>query len=148
MANLTRFDPFSDLAPFAPFRELDEFFRVPRMRSLMRDAPTEPELRIDVTEDENAYHVKADVPGVRKEDIEISINGNQVSITAEVRREKEARKDEKELRTERYYGMQSRTFTLLHDIDEARAEAKSADGVLQLTLPKKNAAPARKLTVA
>ena len=147
MANLTRFDPFDDLARFPMLREFEDLFRAPRVRALLRDAPAQAEIRVDVTEDENAYYVKADIPGVRKEDIDVAINGNQVSITAETRREKDTRKGETELRTERYYGMQSRSFTLMHDIDEARAEAKSVDGVLTLTLPKKNAAPARKLTV-
>ena len=148
MATPTRYDPFNDLARFMPLRELDDFFGMPRMRALFRDMPaTEPQIRIDVTEDDKAYYVKADVPGVKKEDIDISIKGNQVSITAETRRESETRKGETDVRSERYYGMQSRTFTLMQEIDDVRAEAKSTDGVLNLTLPKKNAAPTRKLTV-
>lgn len=62
MANVTRFDPFNDLARFAPFRELDDFFGAPRLRSLVREVPAEPEIRIDVSEDEKAY----DVNGVQQ----------------------------------------------------------------------------------
>lgn len=137
MVNITRFDPLSDLVSFVPFGNFEDFFRVPRMRSLVRDLPAEPEIKMDVAEDDKAYHVKAEVPGVKKEDIHVSVQGNQVSITAEVKKEKEERKGETVLRSERYYGMQSRSFTLMHDVDQDKAEAKYQDGVLDLTLPKK-----------
>jgi HSP20 family protein len=137
MVNITRFDPLSDLVSFVPFGNFEDFFRVPRMRSLVRDLPAEPGIKMDVAEDDKAYHVKAEVPGVKKEDIHVSVEGNQVSITAEVKKEKEEKKGETVLRSERYYGMQSRSFTLMHDVDQDEAEAKYQDGVLDLTLPKK-----------
>jgi HSP20 family protein len=137
MVNITRFDPLSDLVSFVPFGNFEDFFRVPRMRSLVRDLPAEPGIKMDVAEDDEAYHVKAEVPGVKKEDIHVSVEGNQVSITAEVKKEKEEKKGETVLRSERYYGMQSRSFTLMHDVDQDKAEAKYQDGVLDLTLPKK-----------
>ena len=137
MVNITRFDPLSDLVSFVPFGNFEDFFRVPRMRSLVRDLPAKPEIKMDVAEDDKAYHVKAEVPGVKKEDIHVSVEGNQVSITAEVKKEKEEKKGETVLRSERYYGMQSRSFTLMHDVDQDKAEAKYQDGVLDLTLPKK-----------
>lgn len=138
MANITRFDPLSELVSFAPFGNFDDFFRVPRMRSLVRDLPVEPEIKMDVFEDDKAYHVKAEVPGVKKEDIHVAVEGNQISITSEVRKEKEEKKGESVLRSERYYGMQSRSFTLMHDVDQGMAEAKYEDGILELTLPKKS----------
>jgi HSP20 family protein len=148
MVNITRFDPLSDLVSFVPFGNFEDFFRVPRMRSLVRDLPAEPEIKMDVAEDDKAYHVKAEVPGVKKEDIHVSIEGNQVSITAEVKKEKEEKKGETVLRSERYYGMQSRSFTLMHDVDQGNAEAKYQDGVLDLTLPKKsNGGAVKQLTV-
>jgi HSP20 family protein len=148
MVNITRFDPLSDLVSFVPFGNFEDFFRVPRMRSLVRDLPAEPEIKMDVAEDDKAYHVKAEVPGVKKEDIHVSIEGNQVSITAEVKKEKEEKKGETVLRSERYYGMQSRSFTLMHDVDQGKAEAKYQDGVLDLTLPKKsNGGAVKQLTV-
>jgi HSP20 family protein len=138
MANITRFDPLSDLVSFAPFRNFDDFFNVPRMRSLVRDFPAEPEMKMDVSEDDKTYRVKAEIPGVKKEDIQIAVENNQVSISAEVKKEKEEKKGETVLRSERYYGMQSRSFTLLHDVDQSKAEAKYEDGILELTLPKKS----------
>jgi HSP20 family protein len=106
------------------------------------------DMRLDVSEKDNAYVVKADIPGVKKEDINVRIDGNMVQIDAEVKREKES-KDEagKVLRSERYYGTVSRTFSLGQDVDEAKADAKYVDGVLTLELPKKASAAAKKLTV-
>ena len=82
-----------------------------------------------------------------KEDIHVSIDGNQVSISAETRMEKEEKEGEKVLRSERYVGKVARSFTLAHDVDEAKSQAKYADGVLELTLPKKAASQAKKLAV-
>jgi HSP20 family protein len=105
-------------------------------------------MRVDVSEKDNAYEVKADIPGVKKEDINIRIDGNIVQIDAEVKREKETKEDgDKVLCSERYYGNVSRTFSLADDVDDSKAEAKYADGVLTLQLPKKATAAARKLTV-
>ena len=147
MANITRFDPFGDLARFDPFRDVEDFFRAPRMRHLWRNLPEEPQIKMDVTEDEKAYRVKAEIPGVKKEDIKISIDGNQVSIAAEVKREKEERKGDTVVRSERYYGSQFRAFTLHHDIDQGKSEAKYEDGVLELTLPKREPATAKQISV-
>ena len=147
MANITRFEPFGNLMNFDPFRSWDEFFRTPRMRSLTRDFPVEPEIKMDVSEDEKAYHVKAEVPGVKKEDIHVAVDGNVVSISAEIKKEKEEKKGESVLRSERYYGMQSRSFTLMHEVDESKAEAKCNNGILELTLPKKNGSVAKQLRV-
>ena len=147
MANITRFDPFGDLARFDPLRDIDDFFRVPRVRHLWRNLPEEPQIKMDVSEDEKAYRVKAEIPGVKKEDIKVSIDGNQVSIGAEVKREKEEKKGETVVRSERYYGSQFRAFTLQHDIDQGKSEAKYEDGVLELTLPKKEPASAKQLSI-
>ena len=148
MANITRFDPFNDLVSFAPFGNLEDFFPVPRMRSLRRNLPAEPEIKIDVSEDDKAYHVKAEVPGVKKEDIHVAVEDNQVSITAEVKKEKEEKKGETVLRSERYYGVQTRSFTVMHDVDQGKAEAKYQDGILELTLPKKsNGGAVKQLTI-
>lgn len=106
------------------------------------------QMRIDVSEKDNAYVVKADIPGVKKEDISIRVDGNVVQIDAEVKREKETKGNgDKVLRSERYYGNISRTFSLGEDVDDAQAQAKYADGVLTLELPKKATPAARKVTV-
>lgn len=105
-------------------------------------------MRMDVSEKENTYEVKADIPGVKKEDINVRIDGNVVQIDAEVKREKETKGNGgRVLRSERYYGNISRTFSLAEDVDDSKAEAKYADGVLTLSLPKKASAASRKITV-
>jgi HSP20 family protein len=138
MSNIVRRDPL-DIA----FRD---FFRnMMRPMSLELEASA-PEIRLDLKETEAAYAVHAEIPGVKKEDIEVSIDGNVVSIRAEVKREKED-KGETMLRSERYYGAMTRSFTLATDVDEKAASAKYADGVLELTLPKKAGSSSRRLQV-
>jgi len=105
-------------------------------------------MRIDVAEKGNAYEVKADIPGVRKEDINVRIDGNVVQIDAEVKREQDTKgAGGKVLRSERYYGNVSRTFSLAEDVDDGKAAAKYADGVLTLELPKKATAASKKVAV-
>jgi HSP20 family protein len=124
------------LFPTEPFT-LDEAFRS-FMRPYRWETPVDaPQIRFDVTESDTAYEVKAEIPGVRKEDIHVEIEGAQVLITAEVKKETEAKKDERMLHSERRYGFTSRMFTLGFEVDRAKAVAKYVDGVLFLTLPKK-----------
>jgi len=138
MANITRFDPFNELTRFDPFRDMNDFFPGFMLRPVVRDVAGPPQIKLDVAEEDKAYTVKAEIPGVKKEDIQVSIEGNQVSISAEIKHEKEEEEGKKLLRSERYYGQQCRSFSLAHDIDQAKAEAEYRDGVLHLTLPKKN----------
>jgi HSP20 family protein len=147
MANIIRSDPLGEVARFDPLRDIEDFFSNRRLRSFFRDLPEAPEIKMDVSEDDKAYQVKAEIPGVKKEDIRVAIDGNSVSITAEVKREKVEKKGETVLRSERYYGSQSRSFTVRHDVDQAKAEAKYQDGILELTLPKKGGAAVKELTV-
>ncbi len=147
MANITRFDPFKQMARFDPFWDVGDFFKGFMSRPILRDTDFEPQIKLDVTEEDKAYTVKAEIPGAKKEDIQVSIEGNQISIAAEVKREKEEKEGRKLVRSERYYGRQYRSFSLAHDIDQAKAEAEYKDGVLQLTLPKKSNGAAKKLTV-
>ncbi|WP_338052439.1 Hsp20/alpha crystallin family protein [Rhodoferax sediminis] len=105
-------------------------------------------MRLDLSEKDNTYVVKADLPGVKKEDINVRIDGNVVQIDAEVKQEKETKGNgNKVLRSERYYGNVSRTFSLAQDVDDTKAQAKYADGVLTLELPKKATAASKKLAV-
>jgi HSP20 family protein len=145
MANITRFDPFADLARIDPFRDFESMLRVPR--SVWRNMPEAPEIKMDVSEDERSYRVKAEIPGVKKEDIKVSIDGNKVSIAAEVKQEKEEKKGETVIRSERYCGNQYRAFTLSHEVDAGRAEAKYENGLLDLVLPKKEGSSAKQLAV-
>ena len=140
MSNLRVLDPFSDNMESA----LRRFFSPSVFE---RDQP-QLQMRIDVSENDQGYAVKADIPGVRKEDINIRIDGNVVQIDAEARSEKETKGEgDKILRSERYYGTISRTFSLGHDVDEAGAKAKYADGVLMLELPKKATSAGKKIAI-
>ena len=137
MASIQRFDPFNEL--------VDDLFKGFLVRPLayQGNGETLPRLKVDVAEKNGAYLVTAELPGVKKEDIHVSIDGAQVTLEAEVKREKEANKDERVLHTERTYGKVTRSFTLPQELDEEKVEAKYRDGILELTLPKK-AAPQRK----
>jgi HSP20 family protein len=104
-------------------------------------------LRVDVRETPEAYTLHAELPGVKREDIQVEIDGNEVSITAEVKREAEAKDGDKWLRRERAAGKAARRFALPVEVDEAQAQAKFVDGVLELTLPKKAPAASRKIAV-
>ncbi|RYF14034.1 MAG: Hsp20/alpha crystallin family protein [Comamonadaceae bacterium] len=105
-------------------------------------------MRIDVTENEKGYAVKADIPGVKKEDISVRVEGNVVQIDAEAKSEKETRGNgDKVLRSERYFGTISRTFSLGQDIDAGKVQARYADGVLSLDLPKAAPADSRRINV-
>ena len=145
MANVSRFDPFGEL--------VDDLFKGFLVRPLGfegRGADTVsqlPRAKVDVSEKNGAYLVSAELPGVRKEDIHVNIDGPQVTIEAEVKREKEASQDERILHSERLYGKLARSFTLPQDVDETKAEAKFRDGVLELTLPKKTAAQRKQISI-
>jgi HSP20 family protein len=146
MANITRHDPFS-LARLDPFGDIDDLFKGFFVRPVLFEGQPQMEIKIDLKEDDKAYTVKADIPGVKKEDIHVSVEGNRVSISAETKVEKEEKEGEKVLRTERYSGKVARSFTLTHDVDDASAKAKYSDGVLELTLPKKASTPTKKLAI-
>ena len=134
-----------------PFERLDDLF--PEMfrrymRPLQANAEGLGDIRIDVTENDKDYSVRAEIPGARKDDIRVSVDGNRVSIAAEVRKDKED-KDAggRVLLKETTYGSVSRTFTVAHDIDNAGATAKLEDGVLKLTLPKLKGERSRLLSI-
>jgi HSP20 family protein len=148
MGNLIKTDPFQELMRFEPFRDFEGFTPSwPRLRKMFQEMPVEPTIKLDVTEDDKAFHVKADLPGVKKEDISVEVEGNQVCVTAEVKRETEEKKGEKVVHSERYYGKQFRSFTLGNDIDRDKVEAKFSEGVLELTLPKTGTAPASRIAI-
>ena len=109
--------------------------------------PTPSQIKIDVKEDDAAYTVHAEVPGVPKEDIHISIDGNVVSLRAEVRQHDEKKEGEKVLRSERYFGSVARSFQLPVDVDAAQCKAKYDNGVLTLTLAKKQGNKTPRLTI-
>lgn len=99
--------------------------------------PTPAQIKVDVKENGDSYTIQAEIPGVPKDDIDISLDGNVVSLRAEVKQQDSTSQDDKVLRTERFYGSVSRSFQLPVEIDQAQARAKYDNGVLTLTLPKK-----------
>lgn len=136
MPQITRYDP------------LDDFFRGFFVRPIEMGKDVDvPSLKIDVKEQDKAYVVHAEMPGIKKEDIHVSIDGALVSISAERKEEKEVKEGERLLRSERYFGKVSRSFQLGQDVDDAAASAKFTDGVLELTLPKKVATQSKRLTI-
>jgi len=142
MANVTRFDPFNEL--------VDDLFKGFLVRPVSYEngrGDALPRVKVDVAEKNGAYLVSAELPGVKKEDIHVNIDGAQVTLEAEVKREKEASKDERVLHSERVYGKVVRRFTLPQELDESKAEAKFKDGVLELTLRKKAAAQRKQISI-
>mgnify|MGYP005806910225 CR=1 FL=1 len=141
MANITRSYPFDE----AFDQLLRGFFVRPVNFEGTTAAPAQ--FRVDVSENDAAYTLRAEIPGVRKEDINIAIDGDQVAISAEVKNEKEAKEGERVLRSERYYGKVYRAFQLGQTVDENAASARYTDGVLELTLPKKAATSAKRIEI-
>ena len=138
--NIKRIDPLDEA-----FNDLLRGFFV---RPMSLEATNQPaQFKMDVREDEKAYVVHAELPGAKKEDIEVSVDGSQVTVSAEVKSENEQKEGERVLRRERYYGKVARSFALGQDIDEAGAQAKFTDGVLELTLPKKAVVSAKRLSI-
>jgi HSP20 family protein len=148
-SNVTRFDPLSDLARMSPLhRSLDELFRDLTPRSMLRELQqAEPQINVEVMENDQAYIVRAEIPGARKEDIKVDVRGNRVSITAETRREREMKEGDRVLRSEIMYGQMSRSIMLEQEVDDSKADAKYADGVLELTLPKRASGGGSKLQI-
>jgi HSP20 family protein len=140
MANITRYNPFDEL-----FNEFSKGFFV---RPFSTPEGAEPKMKLDVKEDEKAYTIRADIPGVKKEDIQVDVDANAVTVRAEMKQEKEEKKDQKVIYSERNYGMVSRSFSLPAEVDANGAKAEYKDGVLNLVLPKKAGAQARRLSVS
>lgn len=144
--SLTRFDPIARMLRADPFRDIDDFFSDLRLPSMLRSADATPHIRMDVTESEQAYKVMADLPGIKKDDIKVDIDGNQVSISAQT----ETRNDQETASTicsERSWGRFYRSFTLPQAVDDSQARAEFHDGVLELTLPKKAGGSAKPLAI-
>ena len=145
MTKVSIYDPFADVFPTL-FRG---FFADPEQRQGTQQGAAQQAvpMRVDVSEADGAYTVKADLPGVPKESIHVDIDGNRVTIRAEVKRESEQKDGERVLRSERYYGAFARSFALTDEIDDANAAARFENGVLELTLPKKAVAGAKRLSI-
>ena len=146
MTKVSIYDPFADVFPTL-FRSLFNEGQEGRGGAQQGASAQAVPMRVDVSEADGAYTVRADLPGVPKEAIHVDIDGNRVTIRAEVKRESEQKDGERVLRSERYYGAFARSFALTDEIDDERASAKFDNGVLELTLPKKAVAGAKRLAI-
>ena len=140
MANITRFDEaFDDL--------LRGFFVRPVGFEGGQGQVQVAQFRVEISENDNAFTIRAEMPGLKKDDISVNIDADQVAISAEVKNEKEAKDGERTLRSERFYGKLHRAFQLAQPVDESTASARYVDGILELTLPKKAAVSAKRITI-
>jgi HSP20 family protein len=140
MQSVISYDPRSDTG-------YDELFRGFFKPIRVEGAPTPVTIKMDVTETESGYLIHSEIPGVKKEDIDVAIEGNRVTITAEVKQEWKKKEGDRMLRNERYFGNIYRSFTLPVELDESACEAKYDNGVLELKLIKKAAAPGKRLAI-
>jgi HSP20 family protein len=138
MTRLSVYDPFAEVFPEL-FRGVVAPTRERQSQSL--------QLKVDVREGPDDYTVHAEMPGIAKQDIQIEVDGNRVSISGEIKRDEASKEGNRVLHSERYFGSVSRSFTLASEIDDAKAEALVENGVLTLKLPKRTAASARKISV-
>ena len=149
MSNISRFDPFTELARLDPFMDIDDVVNRFMMRPVLRTGmEMEPQIKMDVKEMDGEYRIDAEIPGVKKDDIHVTIEGKRVSISAEVKQEKEVKEGERLIRCERSYGMTSRTFNLADEVDQSKVQAKYNNGILELTMPKKPGAARKEIAIS
>lgn len=115
----------------------EDFFKGFAMYPVFQGSEGEPQMRLELKEDDKNFFVKAEIPGVKKDDIKVSVEGNRVSLSVEIKKEMEEKEDSKVIRSERYYGSVARSFSLDESVDASAASAKYENGILKLTLPKK-----------
>lgn len=142
----TRLSPFRPARRFDPVADFEDLFRGLNLRPMPREYESAMEMRMNVTEDDKSYRVSVDMPGIKKEDIEVSVEGNQITISAEVKRDN-AQENHKELYSERFSGKAYRSFSLPFEVDSAKSEAHYDGGVLVLSLPKKTNSESKRLPI-
>ena len=143
MVNITRYEPFE---------AVEDMFRnawtgLPLMFQPVVNNLRKAAIPADVWETDEAYLITAELPGVKKTDIEVNIQGSTVSLRADVKEEKDAQHNAKQLLSERKYGMRTCTITLADELDESKAQGKHEDGILQLILPKTAAHNVKRLEI-
>lgn len=146
MNNITHYSPFSNLTRFDPLLN-DDWFKGFWASPLTGEMKAAPQIRINLTENDKSYSVRAEIPGVKKEDIKVNVDGNRVSISTETKQAKEEKKGGRVICSECYAGSSYRSFSLDSNVDEAKVQAKYDNGILELTLPKKNGNGARQIQV-
>ncbi|MDP1558039.1 MAG: Hsp20/alpha crystallin family protein [Nitrosomonas sp.] len=148
MVDIVKRSPlFGDIARFDPFTNMDEWFKRSAIRPFFNEIEATSLIKIDITENDTAYTIHAEIPGVKKEDIKVQVDGNRVSISTETKKEKEEKEGERIIYRECYQGSSYRSFTLDSDVDETKAEARYENGTLDLTLPKTNGRAAKRIEI-
>jgi HSP20 family protein len=156
MASLMKPEPQQRLSQYDPFhltenmhKMFEDFFSPSSWMSpaTWMSNLAQQGMTVDIAENESSYIVCADIPGVKKEDITVEVDGNCVSISAETSSTKEEKQGETIIQSERHYGKFFRSFTLEKNIDDSKVAAKYVDGVLELTLPKKNGGQSKVISV-
>lgn len=146
MNNLTHYSPLSSLARFDPLLN-DDWLKGFWVSPFAGEMKAAPQIRINLTENDKSYSVRAEIPGVKKDDIKVNVDGNRVTISAEVKQAKEEKKGGKTICSECYEGSSYRSFSLDSNVDESKVQAKYDNGILELTLPKKNGSGARQVQI-
>lgn len=146
MTSITRWEPYRELATMRQL--LDRFFEddFSRFPSLWERRPEMMSLALDVAEKDDAFIIKASVPGVLAEDVEITLTDNVLTIKGEMKEDKEINEQSYHLR-ERRSGSFMRSVTLPTAVDADKIEAVNENGVLTLTLPKAEAVKPKKIEV-
>ena len=148
MSHLPYWNPLRALLHARPNVDVEAYFRGCEPRIVWAGREDDAlDIRLDLSEDENAYHVKADIPGVDRNDIDLRIDGNTIRIAAEIKREPAPAQGEKNIYSERFCGKVSRTFSVPERVDEAKVTARYENGVLALTLPKKSERQTRRIAI-
>ena len=111
------------------------------------DLPLPESINLDIRETPEAFSVQADIPGVKKEDIQVTVENRLLQISVEAKKEKEEKKDEKVIMNERYFGYVSRTVTLPAEVDQNKVHARYENGVLSLTLPKSSTQVSNRIAI-
>lgn len=142
----TRGNPFRQLTRLDPYSDFEELLRGLGTHSIMRDYDRSLDMRLDVNEDDKAYVINIDIPGVKKDDIDVIVEGNQITVSAEIKREQSQGKG-KEIYSERYVGKTYRSFSLPTEVDSTHSEARYDGGVLTLTLPKRAGNGSKRLSI-
>ena len=140
--NIVRWEPFREMEDM--FRQYSPLFARTLRRNGGEGAIWSPVA--DITETEKEYLIKAELPEVRKEDVNITLDDGVITITGERRMEKE-QKEASEIRVESFYGTFARSFSLPDNIDAGAIQAEQKDGVLKVRIPKTLEAAPKKIAI-
>jgi HSP20 family protein len=142
----TLWNPLRELTRFEPLGDFDQVLRRLSLPQFSKEYERALDMRLDISEDDHGYSVTIDMPGVRKENIEVVVEGTQVTVSAEVDREVSKEKG-KQIYSERFSGRAYRSFSLPMPVDSARVKAHYDGGILKLELPKQHSTQQRRIAV-